>query len=353
MSSETKKNQELLFGSLSDEVQKLFQLNNINSIYFFRIYVYSNFSNTSDSKTILCILQLYLNCNPMSLFIDEQTHSNIFIESILSKIMTDNIYLYFAYKMLYPYIIEDNILMGVVIEFLASNKDRINYIIRYKIVCMLLYEDDNLFSSRDCFSDEENELIEKINLSGPHAVIDGFDEEGNLRVQNTRHYNLCTISISKTQLVVYVLFLYMKSKHELANEIIKMLNINSSQRDILHHIVQGIIDYNIQDTLIGTIAFDIKSNKLHISRPINLDLVSPDMYEFLLKKTSLTLDTKIAIKSLILYVTSQADLAHFKNKLHPFNKLIEIACKQNDLLNMLNNQFFLISNFDFLHKIFI
>jgi hypothetical protein len=351
MSSKTKNNQELLFGSLSDEVQKVFQLNNINSRRFFREYVISNFfSTTLDSKTILCILKLYLKCNPMSPFIDEQTHSNIFIESILSKIMTDNIYLYFAYAMLYPYIIEDDILMGVVIEFLASNKDRINYIVRYKIVCMLLYEDDNLFSSHDCFSDEENELIEKINLSGPRAVIDGFDEEGNLRVQNTRHYNLCTISISKTQLVVYVLFLYMKSTHELANEIIKMLNNNSSQRDnsqydssqrdILHHIVQGIIDYNIQDTLIGTIAFDIKSNELHISRPINLDLVSPDMYEFLLKKTSLTIDTKIAIKSLILYVTSQADLDHFKNKLHPFNELIEIACKQNDLLNMLNNQFF-------------
>jgi hypothetical protein len=132
----------------------------------------------------------------------------------------------------------------------------------------------------------------------------------------------------------------MKSKNDLANEIIKMLNIDSSQRDILHHIVQGIIDYDIHNTSIGTIAFDdIKSNELHISRPINLDLISPCMYKFLLEKTSLTIDTKIAIKSLILYVTSQADLDRVKNKLHPFNELIKIACEQNDLLNMLNNQF--------------
>jgi hypothetical protein len=52
----------------------------------------------------------------------------------------------------------------------------------------------------------------------------------------------------------------------------------------------------------------------------------------------LQIDTKIAIKSLILYVTSQADLTHFKNNL--FNEFIETACEQNDFLNMLNNQVF-------------
>jgi hypothetical protein len=315
---------------------------NINSKRVFRIYVkqleekLEGQFGSSEPNMLLHILGLYMSIKGIDNHIDIERNEEtdeLFILSLLNKIATstNKMDIYLAYSILYPYAIEDNVLMHIVVEFLVSNIDRINYNVRYKIICMFLYEDDNLFDSSICFSDEENALREKIYLSGPYAKVIGSDDE-KLVIRNTVYHDLCTISIPKQEIAVYVLSLYMKSKHELANSIIEVLSLDEK-----HQIMQGAIDYDLRESLSCEALiciFEIKDNKLYIAGPINLNLISLDMYDFIINNTSLQIDEKIAVHVLVKYVAFYGGFPYLKNKFP--DQVIKIAYEQDFLFRMLS-----------------
>jgi len=314
---------------------------NINSKRVFRIYVkqleekLEGQLGSSEPNMLLHILGLYMSIKGIDNHIDIERNGEtdeLFILSLLNKIATstNKMNIYLAYSILYPYAIEDDILMHIVVGFLASNIDRINYNVRYKIACMFLYEDDNLPGFYECFSDEENALREKIYLSGPYAEVISYD--GDLVVRNTIYHDLCTISIPKSKVVDYVLFLYMKSKHELANSIIERLSIDEK-----HQVMQGVIDYDLGEALLCkalTCNFDFKDNTLYVAGPIDLDLISLDMYDFIINNTSLQIDEKIAVHVLVKYVAFYGGFPYLKNKFP--DQIIKIAYEQDFLIRMLS-----------------